>query len=198
MKRIGFFLYAILLSAVFCASGFAQKDKVVTPLAADATLADTQAWLVKVIGKNSTFHMGGAKKSISDLKFDGTKFTYTMYSEQVPGDSPEDATPQGSDSNAREESGAQSSATVFKFDLKDIDPDNVLLKPVPNIKTKMSAIILQSMPGQNSIGLTTPFKKSATLATKPTASIIVKENVAEQVKAALENSPAREVSFSDR
>ena len=186
MKRIKFFLFAILLLVFLCASGFAQKDKGVTPLAADATLADTEAWLVKVIGKNSTFHMGGAKKSISDLKFDGTKFTYTMYSEQTPGDSPEDATPQDSDSNAREESGAKSSATVFKFDLKDIDPDNVLLKPVPNVK--MSAIILQSMPGQNSIGLTTPLKKSATLATKPTASIIVKEAVAEQVKAAFEHA----------
>src|ERR1044072_1090 len=186
MKRIKFFLFAILLLVFLCASGFAQKDKGVTPLAADATLADTEAWLVKVIGKNSTFHMGGAKKSISDLKFDGTKFTYTMYSEQTPGDSPEDATPQDSDSNAREESGAKSSATVFKFDLKDIDPDNVLLKPVPNVK--MSAIILQSMPGQNSIGLTTPLQKSATLATTPTASIIVKEAVAEQVKAAFEHA----------
>ena len=185
MKRINFFLFAILMMVFLCASGFAQKDKGVTPLAADATLADTEAWLVKVIGKNSTFHMGGAKKSISDLKFDGTKFTYTMYSEQTPGDSPEDATPQDSDSNAREESGAKSSATVFKFDLKDIDPDNVLLKAVPNVK--MSAVILQSMPGQNSIGLTTPLKKKETLATKPTASIIVKEAVAEQVKAAFEH-----------
>jgi hypothetical protein len=187
MKRSKFFLYAILMLVFFCASGFAQKDKGVTALAEDATLADTQAWLVKVIGKNSTFHMGGAKKSIADMKFDGTKLVYTMYSERTPGDSPEDAKPQDSDSNAQEQSSAQSSATVYKFDLKDIDPDAILVKPVPNAN-KMSAVILQSMPGQNSIGLTTPLKKSATLATKPTASIIVKEAVAEQVKAAFEHA----------
>ena len=186
MKRIKFFSFTMLLLAFSCTASFAQKDKGLTPLAADATLADTQAWLVKAIGKNSTFHLNGSKKSVSDVKFDGTKFTYTMYSERMPGESPEDATPQDSDSNAREESGAQSSATVFKMDMKDIDPDGVLLKPVPNVN-KMSAIILQSMPGQNSIGITTPLKKKETLATKPTASIIVKESVAEQVKAALEH-----------
>jgi hypothetical protein len=187
MKKARIFLCSIFLLAFFCVTGFAQKDKGVTPLAADATLADTQAWLVKVIGKNSTFHAGGAKKSISDLKFEGSKLFYTMRSEIVPGDSPEDATPADSDSNAREEAGASSSATVYKYDLKDLDADNVLLKPVPNVN-KMSAVIVQSMPGQNSIGITTPLKRNSILSTKATAALVVKEGVAEQVKAAMEHA----------
>ena len=184
MKRTRIFLYAILLVIFLCATGFAQKDKGVTPLADNASLADTEAWLVKVIAKNGTYHAGGSKKSIADMKFDGSKVSYTLYSERVPGDSPEDARPENSDSNAREESGAESSATVFKYDLKDLDAENVLTKAVPNV-AKMTAVILQSMPGQNSVGLTTPFKKNTILSTKPTASLVVKEAVADQVKAAL-------------
>lgn len=186
MKKARIFLYSILLLALLCAAGFAQKDKG-APLAADASLADTEAWLVKAIGKNSTFHAGGAKKYISDLKFEGTKFSYILRTEMVPGDSPEDATPADSDSNAREEAGTSSSATVYKFDLKDMDPDALLIKPVPNVN-KMSAVIVQSMPGQNSVGVTTPLKKNSTLSTKATASFIVKEGMAEQLKAALEHA----------
>jgi hypothetical protein len=187
MKNARLFLFSLLLLMFFCAASFAQKDKGVTPLAADATLADTQAWLVKTITKNATFHVGGTKKSISDMKFEGTKITYTMRTEVVPGDSPEDATPADSDSNAREEASGQSSATVYKFDLKDMDGENVLTKAVPNI-SKMTAVILQSMPGQNSVGLTNPFKKNTILQTKPTASFVVKEGVAEPLKSALQHA----------
>jgi hypothetical protein len=181
MKKLKLFI-GLSISILFI-STFAFSQKTSDTLAENATLAETQAWLVKVIGKNGTFHAGGAKKYLSDLKFDGSKFTYTMRSELVPGDSPEDNTPTGSDSNAREELGASSSATVFKFDLKDMDGDNVLVKPVPGV-SKMSAVILQSMPGQNSVSVTTPLKRNSSLATKPTASMIVKDGVAEQIKAA--------------
>src|SRR5882757_2163053 len=97
MKKSSIFLCSLLLSGFLCTAALAQKDSGLPPLAPDASLADTQAWLVKVLGKNATYHVGPTKKSITEVKFDGCSISYTMRAETyqiadgaLPTDSGED------------------------------------------------------------------------------------------------------------
>jgi hypothetical protein len=164
------FMFALGISA------FAQKG--IEPLSPTATQAETQAWLVKTLGKNSSYNIDLTKKSLDGIKFDGCTLNYIMRSE-TRADTMGSATPDDSASNAREESGARSSAAQVHINLVDINGDNVQAQDIPNNK-KVKAIAMESVAGKTAVSIGASKSK---MVEKPTIGVMVKAEAADALKA---------------
>ena len=69
------FLNAILLVAFFCAVSFAQKK--LTPLPANASLPETQNWLVKALEQNSITKDRNVSHYLQVIQFSGCQLNFT-------------------------------------------------------------------------------------------------------------------------
>ncbi|HEX6127023.1 MAG TPA: hypothetical protein VFZ23_16740 [Pyrinomonadaceae bacterium] len=73
LSVLKFTLFLLVLPAALAA-----QSKNVKPLPADASLGDTQKWLVAGLSKYASFKTRVNSASVSSVKFDGCKLSYTI------------------------------------------------------------------------------------------------------------------------
>jgi hypothetical protein len=198
MKKTQVLLYSLILTLFLCAAVSAQKDSGQT-LAPDAPLADTQAWLVKVIGKNATYHIGPTKKSITEIKFDGCSLSYTMRAETyqiadgaLPTDSGEDKDDLSSKASGDDEgdvSLGENGAAVIKFSFADMNPATLAVQAAHD-SNKMKGVMMESQAGKNAVSVSAKGAKNAKGTTRPSITVTVKDTVAESLKSGLAHAIA--------
>jgi hypothetical protein len=153
MKKYKSIPAAAVLILLISGSVFAQekvKDKIVPP-ADGATPAESRDWIVKTINKYFGYTTIDDSVKISDLKFDGCRMSYRVlqtYTDQK--------TAQG-DRPALGKTGAKGATDVqysvyedISFDLKDINPTQVGLGPLPKPKA-MQIISLETIGKKDAI-----------------------------------------------
>lgn len=169
------FLALVLLSGY----AFPQKKSDLTPVATDASLADTQKWLIKAIAGNSAFTYKTGENKITDLKFDGCQFSYVfvikpksdpVLDSQIDRTKP--VSPMGTPANYMN----------YLFDLKDIDPVNISFKPLQADKL-MQQMFFKTLSGKETIS--TGYRHGTLRDTGHSsgASIIITEKASEMIKA---------------
>lgn len=152
MKKYKSIPAAAVLILLISGSVFAQevKEKIAPP-ADEATLAESRDWIVKTINKYFGYTTIDDSVKISDLKFDGCRMSYRViqtYTDQK--------TAQG-DRPVLGKTGAKGATdvqyTVYEdvsFDLKDINPEQVGLGPLPKPKA-MQIISLETIGKKDAI-----------------------------------------------
>jgi hypothetical protein len=144
--RSSLFLFSILL--LLAAAAIGQKDNRVGALPADASLDDTESWLVRAITSNSAYAttaQQGTKNaigtstgkatiyinsSIKDLKFNGCQVSYTMLRSSKTEDKGPTVTTTGPVSGGMVPMAAGNDDTKVNFDLKDINTDEITVHNV--------------------------------------------------------------------
>jgi len=72
-------VFLVAIATVMVAQGAAAQDRSgIKPLSQTATLAEAQKWLVDVVGKYASYKNRVASVTISDAKFDGCTFKFTL------------------------------------------------------------------------------------------------------------------------
>jgi hypothetical protein len=139
-------IFTLLITAViFSSAGFAQSKDKNAPLPDNATLADSQEYLIKMLNKNFGYSTIDDSVKMSDLKFDGCRISYRAiqrYTDQKAalGDRP-----------ALGNTGATASKEItynvhedVNFDLKDINPAQISLSALGRPKS-MQLIELETV-----------------------------------------------------
>jgi hypothetical protein len=140
----------LLISGSVLAQVEEVKDKIAPP-ANDATLAESREWIVKTINKYFGYTTIDDSVKISDLKFDDCRMSYRViqtYTDQK--------TAQG-DRPVLGKTGAKGATDVqytvyedISFDLRDINPGQVGLGPLPKPKA-MQIISLETIGKKDAI-----------------------------------------------
>ncbi len=169
-------------AAVFALSTFAYSQDKTSLLSMDASMSQTQAWLVKAIDKNSTYRSGDSRDSISNVKFDGCRLSYTI-EHQTSANSSGMNLPGGASTSAPT---YYSTLTTLALDLKSMNMNGITLTPLVS-NTNMQVLTLYSLESQKSVSFNfqpsnpqfsrTGFQSAATFA--------VKADVAEKIKTGL-------------
>lgn len=187
MKFLRFFFCFVLLGLLSVTVSFAQKKDKLSSLPDDATLEETQAWLVRAIGQNASYtskviqsvkdpgktakdQTGYSDNKVSEVKFQGSILTYTM-----------DRTTQLDASASSKSLPPERERVKVQIDLKDINPDEITLQEIDADK-KLHAISLRTFNYKRSIRLKSSEMGDVGVSV---ANIMVGENIAEQVQAAL-------------
>lgn len=164
----------------------AQDKGDLTPLAANASLDETQKWLVKAIGKNNTFSVKNTKNktknSIADIKFNGCQLSYRIVQETMIEalNLPQMSTQSGGTSGSQGEN-IMRSELIFNFALKNIDPAGVTLNDLP---TDAAQLILLKVVGDNKLVnyKNNPGTQNAREGTQASAYMNIKKTVAGQIR----------------
>jgi hypothetical protein len=183
-----FFALTIAVFA-FSISAFSQEMKPL--IAQDASLSQTQAWLAKTIDKNSTYHSGDSRDSISNVKFDGCRLSYTI--EHQTGYNSSSMNLPGSASTSAP--AYYSTLTTLALDLKNMNMGGITLTPLVS-NTNMQMLTLYSLEGQKSVSFNLQPNNSRFSRTgfQATATLAVKADVAEKIKIGL----VQAISFCQR
>lgn len=175
---------------LLCLSAFAQKDNRINALPENATLEETQAWLIRAIDQNSKYSVkvtqsvselgrprseqsGYSDIKITGIKFQGCQISYTI--EKVSTVSASKIQTQSSSHPATRED------VKVMFDLKDMDLSEISIKEVETTST-MSVINLRTLDYKRVVKL--KGDKETGNITVSVASIVIGTNIVEQVKEA--------------
>jgi len=194
MRSLSIILFSLALIACSFLDVSAQKkpDTFLRPLPENATLEETQAWLVRAISENGSYlakvnqtvkdpgkaasnESGYADSKVAEVKFQGSVLTYKI-----------ERTLQLTSSNSQNNSPLSSVPTRERvkvtLDLKDINPEEVTLQDI-DAESKIQAISMRTYNYKRAISL----KGSTDTGdvSVSVANIVVGKNIAEQVQAAL-------------
>ncbi|MEP7149265.1 MAG: hypothetical protein ABI857_10310 [Acidobacteriota bacterium] len=149
MKLLTFAFAVIQILTFSLASAAQDKDKLAR-LPADATLADSQAWIIKNLPKNFGYSLVDDTVKISSLKFDGCTLSYRVFQRY---------TDQKAALGDRPGLGVTGATTAIDLaysvyedvwiELADIDPSRVALGPLP--QSKMQVIVLDTEQNRDTI-----------------------------------------------
>jgi len=188
MRKI---IYALLLQVSILSLMAAAQSKDKLPfLPANATLAESQEWIVKNLGKNFGYSTIDDTVKISDLKFDGCTLSYRVlqrYTDQKAalGDRP-----------ALGVTGATTAKDISYsvhedvwVDLKKIDPAKIALGPMTTPKS-MQIILLETLESKDTIkfdrqGTSVRYN---TAGVRNTTSFPVKESAGESLAKGLQHT----------
>lgn len=169
-------------AVVFALSTFTFSQDKTSLLSMDASMSQTQAWLVKAIDKNSTYRSGNSRDSISNVKFDGCRLSYTI-EHQTAANSSGMNLPGGASTSAPT---YYSTLTTLAFDLKSMNADGITMTPLVS-NTNMQALTLYSLEGRK--GVTFNFQPNSPqlhrTGSQTAATFVVKTDVAEKIKTGL-------------
>ena len=149
MRRI---IYALLLQvSILSLIAAAQSKDKLPPLPANATLAESQEWIVKNLSKNFGYSTIDDTVKISDLKFEGCTLRYRVAQRYVD---------QKAALGERPALGVTGATTAKDIpysvhedvwvDLKQIDPAKIGLGPMPKPKS-MQIILLETVEKKDAI-----------------------------------------------
>jgi hypothetical protein len=190
MRPLSVILFSVALIACFSLNVPAQKKPgtFLPELSENATLEETQAWLVEAIDRNGSYlakvtqsvkdpgkaasdQTAYADTKITDVKFQGSVITYRM-----------DRTTQLGPGNSQTTTPPEREHLKVQFDLKDINPDEVTLQEIdPDSKTQ--AISLRTFNFKRAVSIKGSSETGNV--TVSVVNIMVGKNIAEQVQAAL-------------
>lgn len=188
MKVFTSFLAILLLSF----SLFAQNKN--DAPGDNASLEDIQKWLVKTIGKNSSFSYKNSDNKTTDIIFNGCRLSYRLEMKSISDPSLPDITDQKMSAPPGMRPARSTSFMFTGFNLTDMDPAGFVLKPAGGLAKDMTQITLSTLGGKETVDLNFHSMTSDPnkLNTIPggvngskkgsLAQLVVKKTVAEQIK----------------
>jgi hypothetical protein len=201
MKVLRSFSLSISLLLFFCIfgfaqPGFAQKDNRMNALPENATLEETQTWLIRIITGNSAYRVKetepvkdvmktdpdrteSSDRKISAVKFDGCQMSYTL---QKNAQIAQSQTGSMRTTNQSLTTVGPDEQVKVLFDLKDINTEEVSLQEI-NETSPMSVINMRTQNYKRTIKIKGD-KENGSL-TVSVASLVVGTNIADQVKEGL-------------